>query len=174
MLLAGRLGTSVSDLATEAMTQALRVNDMGSDLVAAVDMYELVNIHKGAGLVNLPRNSLNQLIASLDDSELDKVHDKSIEAGRWYAAYISSKMTSESILPFLENDFMIFWNLDEVEILEQDVMISFRATCFNMSTDLTNLLVLYTKGVFEELGYEVNYEDILPGLISIKFLKTLN
>ena len=52
-------------------------------------------------------------------------------------------------------------------------MVELRATCFNMSTTLTDLLVLYTKGVFDGLGYSVNEEDVLPGLVSLKFLKTL-
>ena len=173
-LASGRLGTSVSDYATEALSQALRVDDMGSNLEYAVDMFELVNVHKGAGLVNLPRNSVNLLLSSMDDTELEIIHEKFTEAGRWYAAYISSKLPLNSILTFLQNDFKVFWNLDEVEIMEQDVIVEFRATSFNMSTSMTDLLVLYTKGVFEELGYSVNEEEVLQGLFSFKFLKTLN
>ena len=57
---------------------------------------------------------------------------------------------------------------------EEDVLVHFRATSFNMSGDITELFVLYTRGVFEELGYSVNDEDVLPGLVSFKFIKTLN
>jgi hypothetical protein len=173
-LVSGRLGTNVSDYATEALSQALRVDGMGSNLEDAVDMYELVNVHKGAGLVNLPRNSVNLLLSSIDDAELNVICDKFSEAGSWYAAYISSKLPSDSILSFLQEDFKVFWNLDEVEIIEQDVVVEFRATSFNMSTGLTDLLVLYTKGVFEELGYSTSEEEALPGLVFFKFLKTLN
>jgi hypothetical protein len=173
-LVSSRLGTNVTDYATEALSQALRAHDMGSNLKETVDIFELVNFHRGAGLVNLPRNSLNQILGTISKSKLKSTYERSTEAGRWYAAYISSKLKSDSILPFLEKDFKVIWYLDEVEINEQDVMIHFRATCFNMSTTLTDLLLLYTKGVFEELGYVFSSEDVLPGLVSLKLIKTLN
>jgi len=173
-LVAGRLGTGMSEYATDALTQALRIEEMGSNLEKAVDTLQIVNVHRGAGLVNLPRNSLTRIIAILSDDEIAVFQEGSLEAGRWYAAYISSKIAPNSILSFLQDDLRISWNLDEVEIIEEDVLVHFRATSFNMSSDVTDLFVLYTRGVFEELGYSVNDEDILPGLISFKYIKTLD
>jgi len=171
-LTAGRLGTNLSDYATEALSQALRVDDMGSNLEEAVDTFQMVNVHRGAGLVNLPRNSLTRIVSMVPDEAVNILHEGSMEAGRWYAAYISSKLSSDTILAFLENDLRVSWNLDEVEIVEEDVVVHFRATSFNMTKDITELLVLYTRGVFEELGYSVSEEDVLPGLVSFTFLKT--
>ena len=42
-----------------------------------------------------------------------------------------------------------------------------------MSREFTELLVVYTKGFFEELGYSVSEEDVLSGLVSFKFIKKL-
>jgi hypothetical protein len=173
-LVAVRLGTSVSEYASVALSQALRVDDMGSNLENAVDVFELVNVHKGAGLVNLPRNSVNQLMSSMDETELYEIHENFFEAGRWYAAYISSKFSSDHLLTFLQDDFKVFWNLDEVEIIERDVLVEFRATSFRLSSKLTDLLVMYTKGIFEEMGYTATVEEILPGLVFFRFLKTLD
>jgi hypothetical protein len=53
-------------------------------------------------------------------------------------------------------------------------MVDIRLTSFGMSTELTELLVMYTKGFFEELKYSISEEDVLPGLISIKLIKKLN
>ncbi len=173
-LVAGRLGTGVSEYAAEALSQALRIEDMGSNLEEAVDTFQMVSVHRGAGLVNLSRNSLTRIVSMLPDDAITVLREGSLESGRWYAAYISSKLSPDSILSFLQNDLMVSWNLDEVEIVEEDVLVHFRATSFNMSGDITELFVLYTKGVFEELGYSVNDEDTLPGLVSFKFIKTLN
>lgn len=172
-LVSGRLGTNVTDYTTKALSQALRIDDMGSNLEKAVDMYHLVNIHRGAGMINLPRNSLTALVSMLSKKKAQQLLDGAFEAGRWYAAYLSSKLPPDSILPFLENDLRLSWNLDEVEIVEEDVLVRYRATSFNMGETVTELLALYTKGVFKELGYSVNQEDILPGLLSLRFLKTL-
>ena len=169
-----RLGTSVSDYAVDALSQALRIDDMGSNLEEAVDTFQMVNVHIGAGFVNLPRHSLTQIMSMLPDKASKIINEESLEAGRWYAAYLSSKLSSDSILAFLEHDLKISWNLDEVEIVEEDVMVHFRATSFNMTEDVTKLLVLYTRGLFEELGYSVNEEDVLPGLVSFRFLKKPN
>lgn len=169
-----RLGTSVSDYAVDALSQALRIDDMGSNLEEAVDTFQMVNVHIGAGFVNLPRHSLTQIMSMLPNKASKIINEESLEAGRWYAAYLSSKLSSDSILPFLEHDLKISWNLDEVEIVEEDVMVNFRATSFNMTGDITKLLVLYTRGLFDELGYSVNEEDVLPGLVSFRFLKKPN
>lgn len=170
-LVAGRLGSNISDFASEALIQALRVDDMGSNLEDAVNMYELVQIHKGAGLVNIPRTILNNCLSLDPETESDKL--RFMEAGKWYAAYISSKLSNEQIMAFLENDLRVFWNLDEVEIVEEDVLIHFRASSFSMSTTVTEMFVLYTKGIFIELGYSETEEAVLSGLVSLKFLKTL-
>ena len=171
-LVVRRLGTSVSDYTTDALSQALRINDMGSNLEKAVDTYQLVDIHKRAGLINLSRHTLTQIVSMLPDKAAKTLKDESKEAGQWYAAYILSKLSSNSILGFLENDLMLSWNLDEVKIVEEDVLVHFRCTSFNMTLDITELLVLYTRGVFEELGYSVKDEAVLPGLVSFTFIKT--
>jgi hypothetical protein len=173
-LVAGRLGTGMSEYVTDALTQALRIEEMGSNLEKAVDSFHVVNVHRGAGLVNLPRTSLTRIISMLQEDEVAMFHEGSLEAGRWYAAYISSKLSPDSILSFLQDDLRISWNLDEIDIIEEDVLVRFRATSFNMSKDVTMLFVLYTKGIFEELGYSVTDEDMLPGLVSLKCIKTLN
>ena len=171
-LVARRIGTSVSGYSVDALSQALRIDDMGSNLEEAVDTYQLVSVHKRAGLVNLPRHSLNRIVSMLPDEAVKILNEGSTEAGRWYAAYLSSIFSSDSILAFLEYDLKISWNLDEVKIVEEDVLVNFRAVSFTMTEDVTKLLILYTRGIFEELGYSVSEEDFLPGLVSFRFLKT--
>ncbi len=173
-LVTGRIGTTVSDFTTGALSQALRIDSMGSNLEEAVDTFQMVEVHKGAGLVNLSRNSLTKIVSMLPDDAVAMFQEGSMEAGRWYAAYLSSKLSPGSILSFLQNDLRTSWNLDEVEIVKEDVLVHLRATSFNMSGDITELFVLYTRGVFEELGYSVKDEDVLPGLVSFKFIKKLN
>ncbi len=172
-LVSGRLGTSVTDYASEALNQALRVDDMGANLTDAVDMLELVNIHKGAGFVNLPRTSFNYYLNSMSETDPESEWERWLESGRWYASYLLSKLSPDGVLNFLEGDLRILWNLDETEIIVEDVMVHFRACSFNMSATATRMLALYTKGIFQELGYSINDEDILPGLISFKFIKIL-
>jgi hypothetical protein len=169
-LVAGRLGTNVPNFATEALTQALRVEQLGSDLKEAVDLFHMNQIHRGAGLVLFQRVGFNELLSKLYLNDPEKILDLWYSSGRWYSAYLSVKLNAD-ILVYLEKDLLISWNLDESEIQAEDVVVTVRLTSFGMSRLFTDLLVMYTRGVFEELGYEISDEDVLPGLISFRFLK---
>jgi hypothetical protein len=169
-LVTGRLGTNVGSFATEALTQALRVLELGSDLKEAVDLFHMNQIHRGAGLVIFQRAGFKELITNLYLEDPEKILELWYSSGRWYSAYLSVKLNAD-ILGYLEKDLLISWNLDESQIQVEDVLINVRLTSFGMSSMFTDLLVMYTRGIFEELGYELSDEDVLPGLISIRFIK---
>ena len=172
-LVTGRLGTNVPSFTTEALTQALRVEQLGSDLKTAVDLFHMNQIHRGAGLILFQRAGFKELLVNLFSEDPEKILKLWYSSGRWYSAYLAVKLNSD-ILGHLEKDLLISWNLDEAKIQVEDVIVNVRLTSFGMSSMFTDLLVMYTKGIFEELGYYVSDKDILPGLISLKFLKQRN
>jgi hypothetical protein len=172
-LVTGRLGTNVANFATEALTQALRVEKLGSNLKEAVDLFHMNQIHRGAGLVLFQRADFKELITKLYLEDPEKILELWYSSGRWYSAYLSLKLNTD-ILGYLEKDLLISWNLDESNIQVEDVLVNVRLTSFGMSQIFTDLLVMYTRGIFEEIGYAVSEEDVLPGLISLRFMKKLN
>jgi hypothetical protein len=172
-LLAGRLGVSVSSITEEALEQVLRADELGSNLKDAVDILHMAQVHKGAGLINFQRAGLKDLIKRLYAEDPEDLSQLWYRSGRWYAAYLSNRLNGD-FFDFFEQDLMISWNLDESEIRGEDVIVGVRLTSFGMSREFTELLVVYTKGFFEELGYVVSEDDVLPGLISLKFLKKMN
>lgn len=171
-LVTRRLGTNVSSFATTALEQALRAERLNSDLEEAVDMYHMNIVQRGAGMLFFQRAGFMDLLSNFNIRELEKLLETWYRSGRWYSAYLSARL-DQDILGFLEKDLLITWNLDESEIKIKDVMVSVRLTCFGMSTQFTDFLVVYTKGIFDELGYDVSDEDVLPGLVSINFLKNI-
>ena len=168
-----RLGTSVSNFTTTSLEQALRAEQLGSDLKEAVDLYQMNEIQRGGGMVFIQRAVFSELLSILFENEREKILETWYRSGRWYSAYLSARL-HQDILEYLEKDLLISWNLDESELIIKDVMVNVRLASFGMSTQYTDLLVVYTKGIFDELGYDVSDEDVLPGLISIKFLKKMN
>lgn len=168
-----RLGTNVSNFTTTSLEQALRVEQLGSDLKEAVDLYQMNEIQRGAGMVFFQRAVFSELLSILFENEREKILETWYRSGRWYSAYLSARL-HQDILEYLEKDLLISWNLDESELIIKDVMVNVRLASFGMSTQYTDLLVVYTKGIFDELGYDASDEDVLPGLISIKFLKKMN
>ena len=171
-LLAGRLGVSVSSITEEALEQVLRADLMNSSLKDAVDILNMAQVHKGAGLINFQRAGFRGLIGRLYSEDPEVLRDLWYTSGRWYAAYLSNRLNGD-FFDFFEKDLLVSWNLDESEIRVKDVQMGVRLTSFGMSSEFTELLVVYTKGFFEELGYSVSGEDVLPGLVSFKFIKKL-
>lgn len=172
-LLAGRLGVSVSSITQEALEQVLRADTLGSNLKQAVDVLHMAQVHRGAGLINFQRTGIKDLIKRLYEEDTDSLLELWYRSGRWYAAYLSNRLNGD-FFAFFEQDLLASWNLDESEIVTEDVIVNVRLTSFGMSYEFTELLVMYTKGFFEEIGYSVSHEDVLPGLISFKFLKKLH
>ena len=172
-LLAGRLGVSVSSLTEEAIEQVLRANTFGSSVKAAVDSLHMSQVHRGAGLIKLQRTGIRNLINRLYNEDSEGLLELWYRSGQWYAAYLSNKINSD-IWQFIEKDLKVSWNLDESEVKSEDVIVNVRLTSFGMDPEFTDLLVMYTKGFFKELGYTASHEDVLPGLVSFKFLKKLN
>ena len=169
--IANRKGSSVSVYATDIIAEAIRAEQLGTDLKDAVDLWKMVSVHKGAGNLNIPRSNFGELIEKLYEHngvELAKIW---YDSGRWYGAFCSTKLNGENIFRFLEKDLLLSWNLDEVEINDEDVMVWVRCTSFSMSHELTNLLVEYLLGLFHQLGYSEKERDVLRGLIILKFLK---
>lgn len=171
-LLAGRMGVSVSSITTEALEQVLRADELESSVKDAVDILHMAQVHKGAGLINFQRAGVKKLIQRLYQEDSENLLDIWYSSGRWYAAYLSNRLNGD-FFKFLEQDLLVSWNLDESKIIIEDVDINIRLTSFGMSQEFTELLVVYTKGFLEELGYKVFHEDVLPGLVSFKFRKTM-
>ena len=172
-LLAGRMGVSVPSITEDALEQVLRVDELGSNLKDAVDLLHMAQVHRGAGLINIQRAGFKDLIKQLYMEDSESLLKLWYSSGRWYAAYLSNRLNGE-LFDFFRRDLFVSWNLDESEINVEDVVVNVRLTSFGMSSEFTELLVLYTKGFFEELGYVGSEEDVLPGLISLKLIKKLS
>jgi hypothetical protein len=172
-LVSGRLGSSAVRYAEEVFTQAFRVDEMGSNLEEAVDMYRLVTVHRGAGSLQVNRARFKELVERLYVEDAEELSGIWHDSGRWYGAYLLAKLNGGDVFRFLEKDLLVTWNLDEAEIRQQDVLVSVRCASFGMSMEITELLVHYLVGLMEELGYIENDRDVLRGLVIMKFLKKM-
>jgi len=173
-LVAMRLGTSVSDFSVEALTQALRVQEMGADLKEAVDIYHLSDVQRGAGNVQVTRSVFRDLILRLYEEDRDELLRVWGDHGRWYGAYLKAKLSRDEVLGFLEKDLLVSWNLDEAEITRRDLMVTIRLVSFGMSEEFTELLVSYVLGLMGELGFSENERDVLRGLVFMRLLGKLD
>jgi hypothetical protein len=168
-----RKGTSLTGYATEVLEEALRAEKLGAPLGEAVEAYRMGEIHRGAGAMVVPRNSLGQLVNDLRNGRVEDLPLIWEEAGRWYGRYLTGKFTVDEVIPFLRRDLLASWNLDEVEIADGDDAV-LRFTGFGMSEEFTNLLLSYVHGLMESLGYAEVEKDSLRGMATIKYIRHKN
>ena len=173
-LTSNRLGTSITDFAFDALTQALRIEEMGSSIKEAVDLFQLVSMQRGAGNLSINRGNFKEIIEQLNEEKRLELSDIWEESGRWYGAYLKAKLHDGDLFNFLKRDLKFSWNLDEVDIYQRDLLVIIRCVSFGMSMELTDLLVSFILGLMDELNFSETDRDILRGLVIIKFLGKLN
>lgn len=169
---ASRQGVPLSTFAKEALEQAMRGERLGVSLRETVDLFHLMQIQKGANSVLIPRSSLNHLIKELYSTNVEELRDIWYESGRWYGAYLQTKLKDNEVLDFFQKVLMISWDLDEVEIRNDDGEVTLRFTSFTMSLESTELIIGYITGVMNSLEYDVQSKDYVRGMAKIHYKRT--
>jgi hypothetical protein len=166
--IAVRKGVSLTNFAAEALEQSLRADEMGVTLDETVDTYRLLRVQRGSGAVQIPRSRLTSAVRELIRDDKGELMAAWYEAGRWYGEYLYTLLGEEAV-DFLEKDLLVSWNLDEVEVRNDEVTVDLRIASFVIPLELTELLISYVKGVMASLEYEVSNEECLRGLATLNF-----
>lgn len=162
-------GIPLSKYIAEAMEETLRADGMGISLSEAVDLYHLMQVQRGASPVFLPRSSFEHLIRALYPAKEEELKKIWFESGRWYGEYLRTKLKDDNVVNFFEKALLISWDLDEVEIKNDNGGITLRCTSFTMSLESTDLLIRYISGVMSSFGYAEKNKDYLRGMATIKY-----
>ena len=165
-----RKGVSITNFATKALEQSLRADELGVTLDETVDTYRLLRVQRGSGAVQIPRSRLTSVVRELIRDGKEELLAAWYEAGRWYGEYLHTLLGEEAV-DFLEKDLLVSWNLDEVEVRNDEMTVDLRIASFVISLELTELLISYVKGVMASLGYEISKEECLRGLATLNFKK---
>lgn len=168
---AARQGVSLSSYTAEALEQALRAAGLGASLQEAVDLYRLMEVQRGAGAVHIPRSSLDRLIGELYPASGEELRRIWYESGRWYGEYLRTKLKDDDVLGFFEKALLVSWNLDEVEIRNDDGTVTLRYTSFTMSLESTELLVSFVSGAMHSIGFEEIDRDYLRGMATLRYIE---
>jgi hypothetical protein len=167
-----RKGVSLTNFAAEALEQAIRMEAIGGRLEDAVDIFNLYNVSQAAGAVHVPRSNFNAMVTELYRADREGLLGVWREAGRWYGEYMRA-MLGEGALAFFRDSLLVSWNLDEVNITRDGLLVKIELVSFVMSLELTELLSSYILGVMSSLGYELMEEDGLRGLTTLRFREEL-
>ncbi len=168
--IAVRRGVSVSSFAAEALEQAMRAEEMEATLEETVNVFGIYEIVRGSGAVQIPRSRFNSLISELHRRNKDELLATWEKAGQWYGEYLHARL-GDGVLGFLEKALLVSWNLDEVNIHNDGMIVNLRFTSFIITFELTELLVSYITGIMNALGYDTVEKSYLRGLATLSFRK---
>lgn len=164
-----RHGVLLSSYTAEALEEAIRVEELGASLREAVDLYQLMQIQKGANTVQIRRSNLDYLIRELYPTNGEELRRIWYESGQWYGAYLRTKLKDDDVLGFFERVLLVSWNLDEVDIRNDDGDITLRCTSFTMSLENTDLILRFISGAMSSFGYEEMTKDYMRGIATVHY-----
>ena len=160
---------SLSAYVTSILREALRAEEMGVTLGEALSLYRMMEIQRGAGVLQAPRTALQPLLSKAYREAGEELRNLWFEAGRWYGQYLKTRLGDENPIGFLEEVLRHHWNLDEVSFRGDDLELLVTFISFTLSMEGTELLSCYISGILHSLGFREEDRSILEGLARIRF-----
>lgn len=160
---------SLSAYVVSILREALRAEEMGVTLGEALSLYRMMEIQRGAGVLQAPRTALQPLLSKAYREAGEELRNLWFEAGRWYGQYLKTRLRDENPIGFLEEVLRHHWNLDEVSLRGDDLELLVTLVSFTLSREGTELLSCYISGILHSLGFREEDRSILEGLARIRF-----
>ena len=159
---------SLSTYVVSILEEALRAEEMGVTLGEVLDLYRVMEIQRGAGVLQAPRSVLQPLLSEAYKERREELRNLWFEAGRWYGQYLKTRLRDENPIGFLEEVLRYHWNLDEVSLRGDDLELLVTLVALNLSREGTELLACYVSGILQSLGFKEEDCFILEGLAKIR------
>ena len=165
---ANRQGVSLTDFATEALEEAVRVGGWGASLKEVADLFNIHEVMRASGAIQIQRSDFDIMLQEYYEKDKEKLVADWRPAGRWYGEYLRAVFKDE-VLEYLKDVLLVSWNLNEVEVAEEDFTVKISFTSFTMSSEFTELLIEFISGLMTALGYEAEEVDAVKGLAEITY-----
>jgi len=165
---ASRKGLSLTAYSAENLEEALKAEDNGVSLDEAIESYRILRVQLASGAVQVPRQRLDTVVKNLFASDKEATISDWAEAGKWYGSYLRT-LFGEDAIEVIGGVLKVSWNLDEVEMRQDEMEAELRLASFALSEEVTELLVSYITGVMGSLGYERRGGEFIGGLAKLSF-----
>jgi hypothetical protein len=166
-------GVSFTDFATEALEQAVKVGGWGTSLKEVTALFNIHEVIRASGTIQIQRSDFDEMLQESYEKDREKLLADWRIAGRWYGEYLRAVFRGE-VLEYLEKVLRISWNLNEVEVVDEDFTVKISFTSFTMSSEFTELLVEFISGLMTALGYKAEEVDAVKGLAALTYKMIIN
>jgi hypothetical protein len=162
-------GVSLSKLVETALTEAIKVNELGYTSKQMAQFFNVLQTNRVLGGLFVPSGVLDYMIELCGKGDVQKLQVLWYESGKWNGKYLKETFADpvEAFKHFLE---LSRWDLNEVDIKANEGLSSVKVRCVStvMSVEGTQLLSKYIEGVLSGLGYRTLHLDFLKGMIIIE------
>ncbi|MCW4007001.1 MAG: hypothetical protein NWF04_10505 [Candidatus Bathyarchaeota archaeon] len=163
-------GVSLSKLVEAALTQVVKVNELGYTSKEVAAFFNVLQTHRVLGGLFVPSGVLDYMIKNCRHNA-SQVQRLWFESGQWNGKYLKETFDDpvEAFKDFME---LSRWDLNEVDIKVAGVdVVKVRCVSTVMTLESTALLAKYVEGVMTGLGYTTHKLDCLKGMIILESRK---
>jgi hypothetical protein len=161
-------GISLSRLIEVALTEAVKVNELGYSSKQMADFFNVLQTQRVLGGLFVPTGVLDYLIEKMGKSNEIQLQSLWYESGTWNGKYLFEKFRDpvEAFKNFLE---LTRWDLNEVDVKVNGDSVRIRCISTVMSLEGTKLLSKFIEGLLNGMNYKTTHVDFLKGMIILEF-----
>jgi hypothetical protein len=161
-------GESLNLFVSEVLRMALTADRLGYTPKQAAEFLEIMHAQRNLGGAFIPADVLTYLNNKACDAELEQLEKKWYESGKWHGKYLNEKFEDpiQAFKKFLE---ATRWDLNEVEVKQNEHTIKFRCISTLLTGKATDLLATFIEGAMHSIGFQTTKSDTLKGMIVLDF-----
>ena len=162
-------GISLSKLVERALTEAIKVNELGYNSTQMAEFFNLLQTNRILGGLFVPSGVLDYMIDLCSKGDNQQLKSLWHESGKWNGKYLKETFP-DPVVAFRHFLELSRWDLNEVDVKVNGGSDSLKVRCVStvMSIEGTQLLSKYIEGVLGGLGYKTLHLDVLKGLIILE------
>ncbi len=161
-------GVSLSKLVEGALSETVKVNELGYTSKQMADFFNVMQTHRVLGGLFVPSGVLDYMINNSCKDDSTSLQTLWYESGRWNGKYLKEKFNNpvDAFRQFLQ---LSRWDLNEVDVKDEGGAVKIRCISTVMSLEGTRLLAKYVEGVMIGMNFKVAGSDSLKGMIILEF-----
>lgn len=163
-------GVSLSKLVEGAVSEAIKINELGFSSKQMADFFNVMQAHRVLGGLFVPSGVLDFMIENCYKNNSSGLEALWYETGKWNGRYLKEKFVNpvDAFHSFLE---LSRWDLNEVDVQNEGNELKVRCISTVMSVEGTKLLAKYIEGVVNGLDYRTQALDVMKGMIILRSIQ---
>jgi len=170
--ISNREGKTVYGMTNEIFDQAIRAHDLGLTLPEVVDAYTLLKMERETGAVVTSSETLSYLIGKLYPEHKEALQELWRSSGQWYGKYLLAKFHDQDPVEMLRRRLVTCaWDVTDINLLRNGDQVKLRIVAPHLPAENTELFSKHLEGIMQSLGYRLEKNDTMRGIIFLEFAK---